>query len=59
MILVFEQCQTNYLLIRALCYSTQQNRKKVLLEDESWMGNIADTNLNKYPLTRSTTKVNL
>ena len=38
MILVFDQCKTNYLLIRALCYSTQQNMKKVLLEYESWIG---------------------
>ena len=27
MILVFDQCKTNYLLIGALCYSTQQNMK--------------------------------
>ena len=59
MILVFDQCKTKYLLIRALCYSTQQNMKKVLLEYESWIGDIADTNVNKYPLTRPTTKVNL
>ena len=40
-IIVSDQCKTNYLLIRALCYSTHQNRNNVLEESVStWEHNV-------------------
>ena len=48
MILVCDQCKTNYLLIRALCYPTRQNRNNVLEESDSmWNPHVIDLTLNE------------